>query len=168
MKHLMPFQPRTVMSLPVAERNGWRLKRYAILSEGRAHDRDVQSAAFDAAIRRLPEAGALGDTDGNHGIGFQIVHFAEVAVVSPVFYWQWGSVLASIDQMRAPWSAPTDFGPGVREVVGCAWEMEIVIFEVSAWMKTVLGDAGGSEAGLRDYLACRLPSAKTETERAGA
>ena len=112
MKHLMPFEPRTVLSLPVAERDGWRLKQYAVVSDGRAHDQKVHSAAFDAAMRQLPDAGALADADGNHGIGFQIVHFAEVAVVSPVFYWQWGSVLANVDQMRAPWNSPTDFGPG--------------------------------------------------------
>ena len=168
MKHLKPFQPRTVLSLPVGECDGWRLKRYAILSDGRTFDEKVQSSALDAAIRRLPDAGALDDADGNHGTGFQIIHFAEVAVVSPVFYWQWGSVLANIDQMRARWSAPTDFGPGINEFIGCVWEMEIVTFEVSAWKETVLGGAGGPEAGLQDYLARHLPSAKPVTEREGA
>ncbi len=167
MNHLMPFEWRTVLSLPTAERDGWRLKRYAILSDGRTFDENVQSAAFDAAIRRLPDAGALDDADRNHGAGFQIVHFAEVAVVSPVFYWQWGSVLANIDQMRAPWSAPTEFGPGINEVIGCVWEMEIVTFEVNAWKETMLGDDGGSESALKDYLARHLPSADSVAETVG-
>ena len=38
------------------------------------------------------------DRTGNHAVGFKIVHFAEVAIVSPLFYWQWGSVLTKIVQ----------------------------------------------------------------------
>ncbi|MBG6202121.1 hypothetical protein IWQ48_003264 [Labrenzia sp. EL_13] len=38
-----------------------------------------------------------------NGMGFQIVHFAQVTVVAPVFYWQWGIVLSKIGQMRAYW-----------------------------------------------------------------
>lgn len=55
----------------------------------------------------------------NHGVGFQIIHFAEVAVVAPTFYWHWGSVLSKIVQVPAPWDRPTEFSASVNDVVGC-------------------------------------------------
>ncbi len=161
MNHLQPFCPRNVVSLPIAKSSGWHLKRYAILAEGKKFDRKVASAALDGAVVRLPHAGSLDDQDGNHGVGFQIIHFAEVAVVSPVFFWQWGSVLANIQQMRAPWEHPTEFVSGVKEVVGCIWEMEVVNFEVSAWANTMLSNIGTPHEKLADYFERRLPTAKT-------
>lgn len=153
MNHLQEFCARRVISLPVAAAHGWQLKRYAILAEGRDFDADVASAASAEAFRRLPEAGSLLEGGGNQGVGFQIIHFAEVAVVSPVFYWQWGSVLANIGQIRAPWTAPTAFEDGVQEIIGCVWEMDVVTFEVKAWKETLLGAGGTPEDRLAAYLA---------------
>ncbi|MEM9640915.1 MAG: hypothetical protein AAGA19_05390 [Pseudomonadota bacterium] len=152
MKHLTPFRPRPVLPLNVVEQAGWRLKNYAILADGRSYDETVASAASEEALRRLPEAGGLRDEEGNHGIGFQIVHFAEVGVVSPVFYWQWGSVLARLEQIRARWEDPTVFRDGVREVVGCIWEMDIVQFEVNLWTSTLLDGTEPPDVRLNRYL----------------
>ncbi|MEM7522236.1 MAG: hypothetical protein AAF360_00435 [Pseudomonadota bacterium] len=159
MKHLQPFRRRDVARLPPARGGGWRLKRYAIIADGAEYDRNIVGAAFDEAVRRLPRPGDIDDPEGNHGAGFQIVHFAEVAVVSPVFYWRWGSVLANIRQMRAPWASPTAFADGVADVVGCIWEMEIVNFEVSAWKETVLSDERAPEKRLFDYFERWSPTA---------
>ncbi|WP_299609363.1 hypothetical protein [uncultured Tateyamaria sp.] len=152
MDHLQAFQGRDVRALSVADRDGWRLKRYAILAEGREFSDEVAAASTDAAFDRLPAPGPLEDVAGNHGVGFQIIHFAEVAVVSPVFYWQWGSVLAHIQQIRAPWSAPTAFDDGQADVFGCVWEMELVAFEVNAWKTTMLDDKGTPDDRLTLYL----------------
>ncbi|MEL6503841.1 MAG: hypothetical protein AAFQ10_05225 [Pseudomonadota bacterium] len=152
MQHLQPFLPRRVSNLPNAIDNGWTLKRYAILAEGRSYDEQVAKAATQAAVRRLPKAGKLADADGNHGIAVQLIHFAETAVVSPVFYWKWGMVLGHIDQMRAQWDEPTMFEEGVREVVGCIWEMDIVSFEIKAWKDGVLNTSGSIEEKVSDYL----------------
>jgi hypothetical protein len=149
---LQPFRPRPVLALPHVESNGWHLKRYAILADGRVFDEAIATAAGEEALRRLPKAGSLNDEAGNQGVAFQIVHFAEVAVVSPVFYWQWGSVLAHLNQMRASWDAPTELGDGVREVVGCIWEMNIVQFEVVAWATQLLGGTKSTTDGLNAYL----------------
>lgn len=149
---LQPYQPRPVLNLPVVESNGWYLKRYAILANAKEFDNAIVAAAAEEALRRLPDAGSLNDETGNQGIGFQIVHFAEVAVVSPVFYWQWGSVLAHLDQMRASWDKPTQFRDGVKEVVGCIWEMNIVQFEVEAWVTSLLDGKKSTEDGLAVYL----------------
>ena len=159
MNHLTPFRARTVLSLPTAHSHDWYLKRYAILADGRKFDEAVAASALESAFEQLPCAGRLNDESDNNGVGFQIVHFAEVAVVSPVFYWQWGSVLASIRQLRAPWKNPTAFDTGMEEVVGCVWEMNIVTHEVSAWTDTMLSDGGVSMEPLADYLERRLPSA---------
>lgn len=160
MNHLEPFCARDSYYLPIENSNGWQLKRYAIVSTGKEFDGKICSAAFDSAIERLPEPGELYDEDGNHGVGFQIIHFAEIAVVSPVFYWQWGSVLASIDQMRAPWNHPTRFTTGAKEVVGCIWEMQIVSFETQAWMNTVLKDDAVPAERLKNYIEQNLPTAE--------
>ncbi|MBY5934829.1 hypothetical protein KUV51_17610 [Tateyamaria omphalii] len=152
MSHLAPYEARTVLTLPAVQQDGWRLKRYAILASGRSLSEVVTDAASAEAFRRLPPPGSLEDGTGNHGVGFQIVHFAEVAVVSPMFYWQWGSVLANIPQMRANWDRPTDFGDGKTEVVGCVWEMNIVIHETQAWTEIMLSDGGVPSKRLARYM----------------
>lgn len=152
MSHLDQFQPREVIALPVLAAAGWRLKRYAILADGRALDEAVMTAAGRAVVSRLPEAGCVDDAESNHGVGVQLIHFAEVAVVVPTFYWQWGSVLANAPQMRAPWDAPMEFGDGVSEVVGCVWEMDVVTFEIAAWKSTVLNGVGSPEARIAQYI----------------
>lgn len=158
MHRLHPFRPRPAFALSPVESGGWHLKRYAILAEGRAYDDDIVRAATQEALRRLPEAGSLLDETGNQGVAFQIVHFAQVAVVSPVFYWQWGSVLAHLEQMRASWDSPTDFADGAREVVGCIWEMDIVRFEIETWTKHLLGGSQSAKDGLTAYLQAQAVS----------
>lgn len=119
-------------------------------------DPAIVDAATGEALRRLPVPGALSDAAGNHGVGFQLVHFAQVAVVSPVFYWQWGSVLANLEQLRASWDHPSRFEAGVREVVGCIWEMEIVAFEVDLWKRVMLAAGDRPETRLARYLDTAL------------
>lgn len=80
----------------------------------------------------------------------------QVAVVSPVFYWQWGNVLAKIEHMRAKWETPTEFEDHVKEVVGCIWEMDVVSFEINAWKATVLNDVGSPAERLATYLEQRF------------
>lgn len=152
MHHLAPFQSRPTTQLPRANAEGWTLKRYAIVSDGRTYDAAIAEAATSEAIRRLPTPGHIDDEAGNHGIGFQIIHFAQLAVVAPVFYWRWGSVLANLDQIRAPWDDPTQFTDGVKGIVGCVWEMDIVNFEVNAWKTNVLGETAYEAKGLEGYF----------------
>lgn len=152
MSSLQPFRPRPFFALPHVKSNGWHLKRYAIIADGRLFDETIAAVAAEEAMRRLPKAGSLNDETGNQGVAFQIVHFAQVAVVSPIFYWQWGSVLAHLHQMRASWDAPTQFGDGVKEVVGCIWEMNIVHFKVGAWANQLLGGVKSTADGLTSYL----------------
>jgi len=159
MEHLQAFQSRTVINIPTAELDGWQIKRYGILAKAKTYNPDTVSAALEAAINRLPAAGNIDNANGNHGVGIQIVHFAEVAVVSPVFYWIWGSVLAHIDQMRAPWGSSAEFETGVSSVVGCVWEMEIVNYETQLWKETVLADIHTPSERLDYYLNSRLPTA---------
>ena len=163
MDHLQPYSQREVLRLPLAKANGWQLKRYGVLADNKQSDSVTVDAALDSAIERLPDAGKLCSPDGNHGVGFQIVHFAEVAVVSPVFYWIWGSVLANADQLRAPWDNTEKFDTGVKEVIGCVWEMEIVCFETNSWKQEMLSGKGTPDENLTRYLGSGLPSAKNST-----
>jgi len=160
MDHFKPYQPRKIIKIPIVEANGWQLKRYAVFAKNKSLDEEVVSSASDAAIERLPDAGNLTDPDGNHGVGFQIIHFAEVAVVSPVFYWVWGSVLANTEQMRAQWDDSMNFESGVKEVVGCVWEMQIICFETQSWMTAMLGEEGPPTEKLSRYLENCFPSAE--------
>lgn len=153
MNTLRPYRPRPLLALPVVESRGWHLKRYAIIASGKTFDETIANIAAEEALKRLPKAGALDDETGNQAVAFQIVHFAEVAIVSAVFYWQWGSVLAHLDQMRASWKTPTKFEAGVKEVVGCIWEMNIVRFEVEAWATQLLDGTKSTAEGLTAYLS---------------
>ena len=76
MNHLQQFCSRSVLSLPIVRDEGWQLKQYAIFANGRTFDESIASAAGTEAINRLPAVGSLLDEAGNHGVGFQIVHFA--------------------------------------------------------------------------------------------
>ena len=160
MEHLQTFQRRKTLVLPTADHDGWKLKRYCILANHRSYDVEIDASALHAATERLPTAGKLSEQGGNHAIGFQIVHFAEVAIVSPVFYWIWGSVLANVDQMRAPWSNPTRFETGVKEVIGCTWELEIINFEAQCWRTYMLNDVEEPSVRLNRYVEARLPTAE--------
>lgn len=160
MSHLKQFTPRKILALPTAETVGWQLKRYGILADQKSFEPQVASSALAAAIERLPIARDISVPDGNHGVGIQLIHFAEVAVVSPVFYWVWGSVLANTDQMRAQWESLNRFETGVKEVVGCIWEMQILCFETQAWKDTMLGGKGAPKENLTDYLRQKFPSAE--------
>lgn len=152
MEHLKQFCSRSALSLPTMKDQGWLLKQYAIFAEGKNFDNNISSSARIEAIKRLPDAGSLMDGTGNHGVGFQIIHFGKTAVMSPVFYWQWGNVLAKIEHMRARWEAPTIFGDGEAGIVGCIWEMNIVSFEVNAWKNTLLNNDGTQTKRLAAYL----------------
>ncbi len=160
MSHLKQFVPRRILALPTVETDGWQLKRYAILADQHSFEPQIVSSALTAAIDRLPIAGDINDPSGNHGVGFQLIHFAEVAVVSPVFYWIWGSVLANTHQMRAQWEHSNQFETGVKEVVGCVWEMQILCYEIQAWKDTMLGGVGTPPENLTNYLGYILPSAE--------
>lgn len=159
MDHLTPYASRQITALAPATKQGWRLKRYALMAGDRALDAHTVKAATRAAQRRLPPPGTLAQGSGNHGCGFQIIHFAQTAIVSPVFYWQWGSVLSSLTQLRAPRHAPTAFEDGYTEIVGCVWELEIVAFETQAWTQTVLAPGAPVADPITDYLKLSHPKA---------
>jgi len=153
MQHLKPYRSRDIRALGLSEQDGWRLKRYAIIADGRELDEKAVEAATQAAFLRLPMAGSLIDGQYNHGVGFQIFHFAEdIPLVSPVYYWKWGSVLFNAHQMRSYSDSPYQIVDGVRDVVGCIWEMEVVAFEVRAWRDLVLSESSATEAEVTRYL----------------
>lgn len=159
MQHLERYQRREVRKLALAENKGWRLKRYAIVADGRTLDPLAIDAATQGALERLPKAGMLLDAEENHGIGFQIFHFAEqIPLVSPVFYWKSGSVLFNAHQMRSYSDTPYKIEDGVRDVVGCIWEMELVNFEVQAWRDTVLREGTDPENRIATYLKANAAS----------
>lgn len=157
MNHFQPFHARKVIQLPNVDQNGWQLKRYAIIAENRVFDEKIVLAALEAAIIRLPQAGKLENSDNNHGVGFQLIHFAEVAVVSPIFYWMWGSVLANTKQMRAQWDTPTKFEDGVNKIIGCIWELEIITFEFHAWRNIMHEGIETPQSKLNQYLKHHFP-----------
>ncbi|MEM7439733.1 MAG: hypothetical protein AAF393_09050 [Pseudomonadota bacterium] len=153
MHHLAPFESRPVTVVPAAQSRGWHLKRYAITAAGRTIDPAAIDCATELAITQLPRADALDDPSGNHGVGFQIVHFAaEVSAVSTVYYWQWGSVLARLAQSRASWDAPHVFQEGYSEVVGCVWEMQVVIAETELWQRIMLSETQAPAHRLGLYM----------------
>ena len=159
MQHLEPYQHREIRQLNLADSDGWRLKRYAIVADDRTLDPLAVDAATQGAFERLPKARTLSDAQSNHGIGFQIFHFSEqIPLVSPVFYWKWGSVLFNAHQMRSYSDNPYKIVDGVRDIVGCIWEMELVNFEVQAWRDIVLREGADPDARVAQYLKANAAS----------
>lgn len=160
MHHLAPFRRRKISALDPARGEGWHLKRYAILAESRVFDPAAVDVATQAALKRLPPAGALNDADNNHGVGVQLFHFSEeIPLVSPVFYWRWGSVLFNAHQLRSYSETPYEIVDGVRDVVGCIWEMELVSFEVRSWRDIVLTEGAEPAKRIEQYLAAHASDA---------
>lgn len=154
MDHFSPFEKRDIQVIGMSRSSGWRLKRYAIIAKNRALNENAIALATDAAFERLPPAGTLENSAGNHGVGFQIFHFSEqIPLVSPVFYWKWGSVLSNAHQMRSYDNSSYKIVDGAEDVVGCIWEMEIVTFEVQLWRDVVLGPNSGYAADIDRYLS---------------
>ncbi|MEM7070204.1 MAG: hypothetical protein AAF403_00405 [Pseudomonadota bacterium] len=146
------YQPRSSMLLPSVKYNGWQIKRYAIFAKSREFDEKIIFAATRKAKTLLPIAGKIDEPDNNHGVGFQIIHFAETAIVSPVFYWMCESVLANTRQMRAQWNTPTEFDDVTNDIIGCVWELEIIEFEVKSWKHIMLCSNQPLAEKLEHYL----------------
>ena len=152
MDHLQKFCPRNVLLLPIFTDGAWQLKGYAISAKDRVFAEIIATAARTEALKRLPEAGVLMDRTGNHAVGFQIVHFAEDAIVSPLFYWQWGSVPAKIPQSCTLGDPPRGGRRGNNSIIGCVWEMKLVSFEMNAWRAAPLNEGGTLSDRLALYL----------------
>lgn len=93
-------------------------------------DVTVESLPLEVSTGSVTDSGTRGRLQ--LGIGYILnekIQLNADVEHSPVFYWQWGSVLANLDQTRASWEEPTVFGDGIKEVVGCIWEMDVVSFE---------------------------------------
>lgn len=150
------YHPREVRPLALAERDGWRIKRYAIFSEGASIDASSVDAALDASALVLPAPDTETDGISNQGLGFQLIHFGEHAVWAPTFWWVLGDNLASV-MLRAPLDQPSDFANlGSSGIIGCVWEMGVVEFERRAWIGTMLTEGGDDEAARDAYLSRRL------------
>jgi hypothetical protein len=64
--------------------------------------------------------------------------------------------------MRAQWNSSCKFETGVKEVVGCVWEMQIVCYETDAWANTMLGKIGTVDEELIRYLESSSPDAEVD------
>jgi len=58
--------------------------------------------------------------------------------------------------MRAQWGETNYFETGVKEVVGCVWEMQIITFESELWTSTMLGNNRNIDENLATYLRCGI------------
>ncbi len=150
------YRPREVQPLALAQRGDWRIKRYAILSEGASIDPIAVDAALEAGARALQAAEAESGDIPHQNLGFQLIHFGEHAVWAPIFWWVLGDNLSSA-MFRAPLADPTAFADmAATGLIGCVWEMGVVDFERRTWIETML-KAEGDQAAARDaYLSRRL------------
>jgi len=147
MPQFIPYAPRAIRWLGLAERHGHRLKRYAITrGDEPLRERDF-AEGFELACQALPLPAV---TSARPGVGFAISHQGNGADYSVLAWWDNENELPLRVFVRP--QEPGGAWRSARESESvCVWDLEIVSFERDAYVATLL--AGGTAD---DYLARRL------------
>lgn len=111
---------------------GWRLKCYVMtVSSGMAMPQGLRAAAMDRA------AAVLADVTQGHGVGYVVIHRARPANFVLIDWWE-REVDLRQRYFRSEHTAPGTLEEMPAEVVGCVWELEILLHERDAWISSVL------------------------------
>ena len=148
----LSYSPRLVKALPPLDVRGRVLKPYVMFAEpDRAAALPAPEWLREQAAPVLPDA----DGDGDHPLGFLILHYGmdgDYLLVSQWYdanmlkHWVRGSVTDA--------GGHTTFAPlAQRDLVACVWELEVIRFERDAWVNTVLARGRLDEAARDAYLA---------------
>lgn len=144
------YRPRRIVPLDLHRADGWRLKRYSLLAEGRDTDEALVEAATDAALAFLPRPAA---GEGRYGVGFVGVHRGDSYDFVTVAYWTYRTELRLQTFMR-PSSASYRLEPiQAGELSMDVWDLALLAFERDAWLATALEP---DEVDLEAYLTRRL------------
>ncbi len=133
------FQPRPIRPTEITTINGWRLKRYEITLNGDPIANEINRAVDQTLTGALPPV-----PDGEHGIGFLVIHRGELALWVLADLWTGDTI--SQHTFNAPLNNPTALtavpagGP-----TACVFELAVHTHESNALINHILDPAPGPD-----------------------
>jgi hypothetical protein len=124
----------------------WQVKRYELTLDGAELSPGIRASADGMLERMLVE---FQPTDGTEAAAFSILHFGEDAVWLNAYLWCNEAIL-QCTMASAPTDAPESFKRVEEPFIGCVWELPIVEFERSSWVRNMLLIEPSLPAYLRD------------------
>lgn len=160
----MAFEEKNLLALEPVEIAGRHVKRYHVTADPAGIEPEVEKAAYALLPELLPEP------DGTPAASFVVLHRGDdTGAYLNVYSWVWDNVLhfagaaAGQAALDCPDTDPTHFvriDPGVRNWIGCVWELAPLGHEREAWVRHMLTPAAPDLAG---YLADALTTGTTRT-----
>lgn len=124
----------------------WQVKRYELTLDGEELPPALRAAA-DTALEKM--LAPLSPTSGAEAAAFSILHFGEDAVWLNAYLWCHEAILQCV-MASAPTDSPESFTALSEPFIGCVWELPIVEFERSSWVRNMLMIEPAPAAYLRD------------------
>jgi hypothetical protein len=151
------YRQRQVHFLGIEEHDGWAIKLYLIIAEGRRREEGewLLSRHARLLLAALPEAGSTDApdlTNGRHAI--LIVHAGERANWYLMVWWVNGDTLRQRMFRGARQDATMLEDISDLGLIGRVWELAILDFERRAWIETMNPENGAPDP--RAYLATAL------------
>jgi hypothetical protein len=148
-RHLRPLERLAV--------RGWHVKRYEITVDGQPIPADVVRAADTTTGELLPHEPPA---DNTPLAAFSVLHRGQDAVWLNAYAWC-HEAIAWCRVASAPLDDPTGFEPVAEPLIGCVWELAVLVHERSAWVRHALEpqrpDLDGYLADVRREGAVGLP-----------
>jgi hypothetical protein len=148
------YAPRLVRSFAPLVDGDRKLKVYGLYADA------ARRSTFPSAarLRDLVAAHRGRTCEGDHGVGFVILHLGADGTYLLVSEWHRGDMLRHTVSVAPRGAAADDvFAPvAPADLVACVWELEVMKFERDAWVRTVMARAAVDEAAVEAYLEARF------------
>lgn len=144
-----PYQPRPIRAHGVRDVDGWRLKLYTITHGGAEPALTAFEDAWPLLEDALPEPPVL---PGRPGVGFVVLHRGRGVDYAVLGWWDRENELPLRVFVRGPEEA-AEWRPARGSESICVWDLEVIAFERTAYVETVMASAGPDVEG---YLGRRM------------
>lgn len=148
----MTFRERHVRPLPVAVAAQWQVKRYELTLDGDELAPSLRAAADGMTEKLLAQ---YPPERGKPEAAFSILHFGEDAVWLNVYMWCHEAIIRCV-MASAPTDSPESFSQLDEPLIGCVWELPVLEFERSSWVRNMLLIEPSLTAYLRDRRSAGL------------
>jgi hypothetical protein len=146
----LTYSPRLVTALPPLDVRDRTLKVYGMFAEP---ERRSTLPAPEWLAQQAAAVLSPGLDDGDHPLGFLILHYGRDGAYLLVSQWYDANMLKHW-VLGAAGDGSTPFAPlAQRDLVACVWELEVIGFERDAWVNTVLAHGELDDAARAAYLA---------------
>ena len=162
MHSLTPYIARPIEFVDQVDRDGWRLKVYAISAASLPLPSEIVSAGIDKVLPHLPQPAV---TDHRYGVGFLIIHSGSIRNWFLLDWWEQEDIIHH-KLFSSRLDNPGSISPEPdKSLIACVHELRVVTFESEAWIKTVL--CNDDQQSLDNYLKLRLDSKETDSSVSG-